>query len=188
MAAKRLLISAVLVSAGLSGCTAAEQVAPAPPSAQPSTSEESTATSTVPSISREVPPEQRRTLGSLSAQDLCGLVRPDELAALAFEVEPGQPREVGIEPPVRGCGFPARTDGREVLVGAQAPGFADLGTEEVELGAVRGTQVLRTSDCTVYAPVAGATLQVSVISGDTDSDSCRTASDVAQYLLPGLVL
>lgn len=188
MAAKRLLISAVLVSAGLSGCTAAEPVVPGPPSAQPSTSEESTATSTVPSISREVPPEQRRMLGSLSAQDLCGLVRPDELAALAsFDVEPGQPREVGIEPPVRGCGFPARGDGREVLVGAQAPGFADLGTEEVELGAVRGTRVLRTSDCTVYAPVAGATLQVSVISGDTDSDSCRAASDVAQYLLPGLV-
>lgn len=187
MVAKRLLISAVLVSAGLSGCTAAEPVVPGPPSAQPSTSEESTATSTVPSISREVPPEQRRMLGSLSAEELCGLVRPEEIGALAFDVEPGRPREVGIQPPVRGCGFPALSGNREVLVGAQPAGFADLGTDEVELGAVRGTRVLRTGDCTVYAPVAGATLQISVITGETDTDQCGTASDIAQYVMAAVV-
>lgn len=187
MVAKRLLISAVLSSAALAGCTAVQQVVPSPPSSQPSTSEESTATSTAPSITREVPPEQRRMLGSMSAQELCGLVRPDEIAALAFEVEPGRAREVGIQPPVRGCGFPDRSGGREVLIGAQAPGFADLGTEEVELGTVRGTQVLRADGCTVYAPVAGATLQIVVIADQADTDQCRIASDVAQYVLPAVV-
>ncbi|RRO13053.1 DUF3558 domain-containing protein [Saccharopolyspora rhizosphaerae] len=187
MLAKRLLIGAVLASTALSGCTAAGPDQPASPSSEPSTTEESTASSSAPSITREVPPEQRRMLGTLSAQDLCGLVRPDELAALAFTVEPGQPREVGIEPPVRGCGFADRRNGREVLIGAQAPGLADLGTEEVELGPVRGTQVLRASDCTVYAPVADATLQISVVSGEADSDTCTTAADVAQYVLAAVV-
>ncbi|SFS45460.1 DUF3558 family protein [Saccharopolyspora flava] len=182
---KRLLISAVACTA-LAGCSAVEQVVPAPPSSEPSTSEETAETSTTPSITREVPPEQRRKLGTLSAADLCGLLRPDEIAKLAFDVEPGKPREVGVEPQVRGCAFDSRTGGRQVLIGAQAPGFADLGTDEIELGPVRGTKVLRTSDCTVYAPVTEATLQVSVISGETDSDLCRTASDVTQYLLPGV--
>ncbi|MDI2031222.1 DUF3558 family protein [Saccharopolyspora sp. TS4A08] len=182
---ERLLISAVACTA-LAGCSAVQEVVPTPPSSEPSTSEESTATSTAPSITRDVPPEQRRMLGTLTAADLCGLLRPDEIAALAFDVEPGRPREVGIEPPVRGCAFESRTGGRQVLIGAQAPGYADLGDEEIELGPVRGTKVLRTSDCTVYAPVAEATLQVSVISGETDSDLCRMASDVTQYVLPVL--
>ncbi|TWF94939.1 DUF3558 family protein [Saccharopolyspora dendranthemae] len=187
MVAKRVLVGVVLASAGLTSCTAVQEVVPGPPSAQPSTSEESAETSTAPSITREVPPEQRRMLGALPAADLCGLIRPEEIAAMAFDVEPGVPREVGIEPPVRGCGFHARSGNREVLVGAQPAGFADLGTEEVELGAVRGTQVMRTGGCTVYAPVADATLQISVITGETDADQCTTASDIAQYAMAAVV-
>lgn len=187
MVAKRLLVGVVLASAGLTSCTAVQEVVPGPPSAQPSTSEESAETSTAPSITREVPPEQRRMLGALPAEDLCGLIRPEEIATMAFDVEPGVPREVGIEPPVRGCGFHARSGNREVLVGAQPAGFADLGTDEVELGAVRGTQVMRTGGCTVYAPVADATLQISVITGETDADQCTTASDIAQYAMAPVV-
>ncbi|MBF6507998.1 DUF3558 family protein [Nocardia farcinica] len=179
--------AAVALLTAVTGC-APEQ---SPPAGTPSTSETSTAESSTesaePSITRNIPPEQRAHLAELSGEQICRLADPADLEALAFAVEPGRPRELGFDPPVRGCEFDARSGGRSVLIGAQREGFAELGRDEVELGAARGTRTLRASDCTIYAGAAGATLQISVTAAEADSDDCGAAKRVAEYVLPALV-
>ncbi|GAA2818623.1 DUF3558 family protein [Saccharopolyspora taberi] len=170
----------------LAGCVPGGQE-PAPPTEPPSPTTATTSESSVtPSITRDLPPEQRRRLAEVPTDRLCELVSPDELAQLAFPVEPGRPREVGFDPPARGCAYDARPGDRSVLVGVQPEGYADLGTTEVSLGSVPGSQTLHANDCTVFAGVPGATLQIAVRAGESDSDQCETAQAVAQYVLGGL--
>ncbi|MCI2417025.1 DUF3558 family protein [Saccharopolyspora sp. K220] len=183
------MLSAVALLGMASGCTPGEQAPPAAaPTTQPTTTEESATESAAPSISRNVPLEQRKRLAELPADQVCGLVDLDELGALAFPVRSGEPQEVGFDPPVRGCRFQARTGGRSVLIGAQPEGFATLGRDEVQLGAVRGTQTMHASDCTVFAGVSGATLQVSVTAGEADTDQCEKAQLITQYVLAAVVV
>lgn len=177
-----LWLAAVAVAA--TGCTSGEETAPVPPSAQ-TTTEESAAESVTPPISRDVPPDQRRELAAVA--DLCSLVSPDELAELAFPVQAGHPRQLGAEPVARGCQFDHGSSPRSVLVAAQPAGYAGLGREEVDLGAVTGTQTLHVNDCTVLAPVRGATLQVAVTAREAGTTHCETAQSVAQYVLAALV-
>jgi hypothetical protein len=173
----------------VSGCTSGEQAPPAAaPSTQSSTTEQTTPETAAPSITRTVPPEQRKRLADLSAEQMCGLVAPDELGVLAFGVESGHPREIGFDPPLRGCSFEARSGGRSVLIGAQPEGFATLGREEVDLGTARGTQTLHAGDCTVFTGVAGATLQISVMTGETDAEQCEKAQLITKYVLAAVVV
>ncbi|MER7077673.1 Protein of unknown function [Saccharopolyspora kobensis] len=181
------LVTGVAMLAVVTGCTA-EQSPPAAEPSTPSTSAEESATeSAEPSITRNIPPERREHLAALTGEQICLLVEPADLESLAFAVLSGRPRELDFDPPVRGCRFDAESGARSVLIGAQREGFADLGRDEVELGARAGTRTLRAGDCTVYAGVAGATLQVSVTAAEADSDDCGTAERVAEYVLPALV-
>lgn len=177
------VLSAVLVSA-LGACTSGET--PTAPSTQPSETESSTPESVTPSITRDLPPEQRQSLAEVPQDGLCRLVSADELTRLGMQVEAGAPRQIGFDPPSRGCTYEARTGVRSVLIGVQPAGFGGLGRTEVALGPVRGTQTLHVNDCTVFAEVAGATLQVTVRAGEADSDQCDTAQAIAQYVLPAV--
>lgn len=180
-------VAGAALLATVAGC-APEQSPPAAESSTPSASAEESATgSAEPSITRDIPPERREHLGALSGDQICLLVEPADLESLAFAVLAGRPREIGFDPPVRGCRFDADSGNRSVLIGAQREGFTDLGRDVVELGTSTGTKTLRASDCTVYAGVAGATLQVSVTAAEADSDDCGTAERVAEYVLPALV-
>nr|WP_246330664.1 DUF3558 family protein [Saccharopolyspora hordei] len=171
----------------VAGCSS-EQPQPAEvPSTSATSAEESATESEAPSMTREVPPEQRVRLAELSAEQLCGLLTPADLEALAFPAEAGQPREIDPDPPTRGCRYDAVSGGRSVLVAAQRAGFAELGREEVDLGGAPATRTLRASDCTVYVAVTDATLQVSVAAAETDVDDCRTAERVAAHVVPALV-
>ena len=183
---RRVGAALLLAGLGVSGCSTDVPGIDAPPSGTTTTDEDTTTTSATPSLTREVPPEQRQRLAELPADRICGLIAPADLETLAFEVDPGQPRQAG-EPPVQGCEFPGRAGGRSIVVGAQPAGFDELGSTEVELGRGAGTQELRAGDCTVYAPVSGATLQVSVTTGEADEETCQNASGIAEYLLSGLV-
>jgi len=178
----RAIAPTVLVGLLAAGCSGSVPVpVPAPSTSGTTTSEPE---SVEPSITRQVPPDRRTPLARASAQQLCGLVTPDELGRLAgFPVQPGVPNEV--EPSIRGCRY-AAADTRSILVAAQPDGYGSLGKEEVELGPVRGTQSLHANDCTVYAPVAGSTLQVAVNAAEADSDECDSAQGIAQYVLAGL--
>lgn len=176
---------AVALVAALAACTPGGE--PVVPSAEPSESGESAPESVDPSIAREVPPEQRKPLARIPLDELCGLISAEELAQLgAAELEPGQPREIGFEPPARGCTYSAPTGAREVLVGAQRAGLGELGQTEVQLGPVRGTQTRHVNDCTVFADVEGATLQVTVREAEADSEQCDAAQAIAQYVLPAV--
>ncbi|GAA2329777.1 hypothetical protein GCM10009854_00690 [Saccharopolyspora halophila] len=177
----------LLAGLGMTGCTGQVPGAGAPPSGATTTEEGTTTATATPSLTREVPPQQRERLGDLSGQRICGLISPGELEELAFAVAPGRPRQAG-EPPVRGCEFAAPEGSRSVVLGAQPEGYGTLGTTEVELGRVAGTQELRAADCTVFVPVRGATLQVSVATGQADDETCQNAAEIADYLLPGLVI
>lgn len=182
-----LLLGLVTVCA-VSACTPNEPPqAVAPPTPTSTTEESAPETAPPPSVTREVPPEQRKRLAELAPDQLCALVSPDELSRLAFPVEAGKAREIGFDPPVRGCDFESRNGGRSVLIGAQPEGFATLGREEVQLGEVRGTRTMHAGECSVFAGVAGATLQVSVSSGESDTDQCEKAGQVARYVLPAVV-
>ena len=175
----------VAVVGVVAGCTSGGQ---SPPTSAPSssTSGESTPESVTPSITREVPPAQRQRLVDLPADRLCGLVSPEDLARLAFPVEPGRPREIGFDPPARGCTFNARSGVRSILIGIQPQGYGLLGAKQVDLGGVRGTKIRHANDCTVLADVTGATLQVSVVAGEADSEQCESAQGVAQYVAAGV--
>ncbi|MFD0918439.1 DUF3558 family protein [Saccharopolyspora rosea] len=168
----------------LSSC--AQPPTGAPPSAQPSSPERTPATTVAPSITRDVPPEQRRRLADVP--QLCDLVSPQELGELAFPVDPGRPRDTGFNPPVRGCTYQETNGSRSVLIGQQPTGYAALGRTEVELGAVPGTRTLNAGDCTVFAGVSGAVLQVSVTADEATSEQCDAAQGIAQYVLAGLVV
>lgn len=182
-------LSAVALLGMVTGCTSDEQTPPAAaPTTQTTSAEESATESAAPSITRNVPPEQRKRLADLPADQVCGLVDQDELSVLAFPVESGVSRQVGFDPPVRGCTFQARSGGRSVLIGTQPEGFATLGRDEVDLGTVRGTRTMHASDCTVFAGVAGATLQVVVTAGEAGTDQCEKAQRVAQYVLAAVVV
>jgi hypothetical protein len=183
---RRVGVALLLAGLAVSGCTAQMPGADVSPSGAATTEQGTTTASATPSMTREVPPEQRQRLGGMPADRICGLIAPTDLEKLAFGVEPGQPRQSG-EPPVLGCEFAGRSGKRSIVVGAQPEGFAELGTTEVELGRVAGTQELRAGDCTVYAPVRGATLQVSVTTGEADEETCQNAAGIAEYLLSGLV-
>lgn len=176
---------------GFGAATACTSGGPATPTSTPTlpgTSEsESTSPPVAPSISREVPPERRQRLAEVEPKQLCELVTPEELSRLAFPVEPGHAREIGFDPPVRGCTFDATTGVRSVLIAAQPAGLGQAGRDEVELGSVGGTQTLHVNDCTVFADVPGATLQVAVTASEADTVQCQTAQGVAQYVLAGLV-
>jgi hypothetical protein len=156
-------------------------------SSTPTSGNESASRSVTPSITREVPPERRQHLAQLAPDQLCGLVGMEEVRKLAFPVEPGQPREIGFDPPIRGCTFKAPNGVRSVLIGAQPAGMAQIGHEEVALGEVKGMQTMHANDCTVFADVEGATLQIAVTAGEADTTQCDTAQGVAQYVLAGLV-
>ncbi|WP_152528267.1 DUF3558 family protein [Saccharopolyspora rectivirgula] len=171
----------VVAAAGLLAACSAEQ--PQPPAETTSDTETTTIDAVTPSITREVEPAQRVHLDRAPAEELCQLVSTDDLAQLAFPVEPGRPRKLGAGSPVRGCQFPEQDGTRSVLLAAQPPEYTDLGRAEVDLGDVTGTQLLRAGDCTVYAPVDGAALQVSVIAAEADSTQCETAQGIAQYVL-----
>ncbi|QIZ34900.1 DUF3558 domain-containing protein [Saccharopolyspora sp. ASAGF58] len=182
-------LSAVALLGTVAGCTPGEQAPPtAAPTTQTAPAEHSTTESAVPSITRNVPPEQRKRLADLPVDQLCGLVDQEELSALAFPVESGASREVGFDPPVRGCTFQARSGARSVVIGAQPEGFAKLGRDEVDLGTVRGTRTMHANDCTVFAGVTGATLQVAVTASDVGTDQCEKAQQVAQYVLAAVVV
>ncbi|QUH05270.1 DUF3558 family protein [Saccharopolyspora erythraea] len=182
----KLLALAPVLGLAVAGC--APGGAPGAPSQPPAatTSEETSSESVTPSITRDLPPEQRRPLTAIPTNELCGLVSPDELARLAFPVEPGTAREVGFDPPARGCSYQARTGDQSVLVAAQPEGYAELGTTPVNLGSAQGTQALHANDCTVFVPLPGATLQIVVGAGEADADQCDTAQSVAQYVLGAL--
>ncbi|MFC7341610.1 DUF3558 family protein [Saccharopolyspora griseoalba] len=179
-------VALLLAGLAVSGCTAQESGTGTAPSGTTTAEDGTTTASATPSLTREVPPEQRQQLAGMPADRICALIAPADLEKLAFEVEPGRPRQAG-EPPVQGCEFPGRSGRRSIVLGAQPAGFDGLGTTEVELGRVRGTQELRAGDCTVYAPVRGATLQVSVTTGEADEETCQNASGIAEYVLSGLV-
>ncbi|GAB3294070.1 DUF3558 family protein [Parasphingorhabdus pacifica] len=185
--------SATRGSAAFGVLLAAALVACAPggdspsPSAAPSETESSAPDSVTPSITREVPPEQRRALGEIPVGQLCGLVTVGQLDELGVSgLQRGKPREVGFEPPARGCSFDSGTDERSVLIGVQPADFGGLGRDEVDLGSTNGTETLHANDCTVYTDVEGATLQVTVREGEADSDQCDTAQAIAQYVLPAV--
>jgi hypothetical protein len=171
----------------VAGCSSGGQ----PPTAtttSPSSSDqtaESTAKSVTPSITRDVPPPQRQPLAGIAPDRLCDLVSPDDLGKLAFPVQPGRVRDLGGQPPVRGCVYDARGSARSVLIGVQPQDYGQLGSTQVELGSA-GTEVQHANDCTVLAPVAGATLQVVVAGSGTDSSQCDTAQAIAQYVLPAV--
>ncbi|GAB2757409.1 hypothetical protein GCM10027174_36910 [Salinifilum aidingensis] len=192
-----------LAAWGLAACSPGEPEGPQ--EQQPSTSS-APPTSTAPSAPRHVPPQQRVRLSDLTAEDICGLVSPGKLAGLAFPVDRGTPRTAGTGPRVPGCEFPAPDGPRSVLLGAQPPGFADLGREEVELDELsaetstsaaptssaqeeppQATRTLRANSCTVYTPVADATLQVTLVQPESGTDQCELAEDVTTYLRPALV-
>lgn len=147
------------------------------------TTSSSASQAATPSISREVPQDQRRELPALGAADLCAAVTPEDLAQLAYPVQPGQPAET---PPAKGCTFHAASGMRSLLVAAQPEGYGDIGRDEIELGDLRGSQTAHANDCTVYAPVRGGTLQVSAKAAEADSNQCEQAQEVAQFVLPGL--
>lgn len=174
---------ALLVGAGvLAGCTGGGRSPE--PAGPPSTPEE---TGPVPpSLAREVPREERVRLGSLSSERMCALVTPEVLGELAFPVQAGRPREVSFDPPVRGCRFEAADGTRSVLVSAQPEGLGTVGSQEVDLGEVRGSRTLHVNDCTVLAGVSRATLQVSVAGADVDTEQCDTATAVAGYVVEAL--
>lgn len=177
----------------------------------PETSETSRTGSPAPSVTRNVPPPERKQLAQLGPVALCGLVPRDVLARLAFEVREGVPREVSADPAVRGCLFDAAQDdagqdgtapetsseqtsarnapGRNasVLISAQPAGLEDLGWGEVDLGGVPASKARHANDCTVYAGVRDATLQVTVTSAQAGEEQCDTARDVATYAVRGLV-
>lgn len=168
----------------LAGCGTGDQS-----SGQQGQSERSTETSTesvVPSITREVPPEQRRRLAGLSAEQLCALVSPNELGQLAFTVTEGRPREIGFDRPSKGCGFAASSGTGSILIGSQPSDYGELGTDDVQLGPVRGTKTLSASNCSVYSEISGAILQVTVTVPEADSDQCEMAESIAQYVIPAL--
>ncbi|GAA3365090.1 MULTISPECIES: DUF3558 family protein [Saccharopolyspora] len=179
------LVPAALVVV-LAACTTGGSL-PMPSSApETSGSDESEPESVTPSITREVPPQRRIGLADASAEQLCGLVTVDELGQLAYPVRHGVPREIGLEPPVRGCQFAAENGVRSILVGTQPEGYAELGQDEVRLGERPGTETLRANDCTVFAAASGATLQVTARAAEADGDECETAQGVAQYVLAGV--
>ncbi|MDR7302380.1 DUF3558 domain-containing protein [Haloactinomyces albus] len=170
----------------LSGCAGGAPSAP-PPDGGPAPSTTQETGPVPPSIARDVPAEKRTRLGALSSEQLCGLVTPEVLGRLAFPVQAGQPREVDADPPVRGCSFAADSGDRSVLISAQPEGFVEVGVDEVDLGELRGSRTLHGTDCTVFAGVSGATLQVSVTAADAGSEQCDTAAAVAGYVAEGLV-
>ncbi|MFR9731411.1 DUF3558 family protein [Saccharopolyspora sp. MS10] len=176
-----VLVPVAALAAALAACTSGGSL-PAP-SSTPQASGSDEPESVTPSITRQVPPERRVDLAAASAERICGLVTPQELAQLAYPVRPGLPREIGFEPPVRGCEFHAEHGVRSVLIGTQPEGYARLGEHEVRLGEQPGTETLRAGDCTVYAPVGRTTLQVSTRAAEAGSDDCETAQGVAQYVL-----
>lgn len=177
-------LAITLVGLGVAaGCTSDGQT-PAP-SVMPSlTSSSSASQAATPSVSRDVAPDQRRAMTTMSAADLCGTVSPDDLAKLAYPVQPGQPSETQ---PARGCTFSADGGTRSILVAAQPDGYGQVGEEEIAFGDVHGTQTAHANDCTVYVPVLGATLQITATAAEADSNQCEQAQSVAQYVLPGLV-
>lgn len=184
---KPAAFACVLALGALAGCTGREPAPEQPPTPSESTSEEPTLESVEPSITRQVPQERRQRLAQLPGERLCELVTPDELGQLAFPVQAGQPREVGFDPTLRGCSYEAQGGARGVLVGVQPPGYGNLGDTEVDLGGVRGTKTLHVNDCTVFADVREATLQVVVTAPDAGSDQCDAAQGIAQYTLAALV-
>lgn len=182
------LLGSGLLAAGLSGCGSdgSEQPEPAP-SGPPSTTTTSHAESVTPSISRDVPPEERMQLAGVAGEDLCRLVSPHEIEELAFPVGTGRPRQVGSEPVIPGCVFEGSgQEGRSVLFGVQPAGFENLGREDVDLGGHPGSQRLNAGDCTVFSAVPGGVLQVSVSAAEADHDQCETGQSIAQYALAGI--
>ena len=177
-------LAITLVGAGFAAGCGGGGPSPVPSPVPSLTTSSSTSQAATPSISRDVPPGQRRELPTLSAADLCGALTPDAAAQLAYPVQPGQPSET---PPAKGCTFHAASGTQSVLVAAQPEGYGDLGRDEIELGDLAGTQTAHVNDCTVYAPVKGGTLQVTAKAPEADSNQCEQAQEVAQYVLPGLV-
>lgn len=177
-------LAITLVGAGFAAGCGHGGPSPVPNPVPSLTTSSSISQAPTPSISRDVPPDQRRELPVLSAADLCAALTPDDLAQLAYPVQPGQPSET---PPAKGCTFHAASGTRSVLVAAQPDGYGDLGREPIQLGDVAGSQTAHVNDCTVYAPVKGGTLQVSAAAPEADSNQCEQAEEVAQYVLPGLV-
>lgn len=177
------VLAVVLGTSVLSGCTGGSHK---PAGTPPSESESGEAGSVPPSVAREVPPDQRMRLTEASPDRMCGLVTPRVLEKLAFPVGPGSPREVGVDPPVRGCVFEAREGTGSVLVGSQPDGFDRLGVRDVDLGEVRASKTRHVNDCTVFADVAGSTLQVTVTADEAGPEQCESAASVARYVLEGL--
>ncbi|WP_243790221.1 DUF3558 family protein [Saccharopolyspora gloriosae] len=178
--------AAVLVPAlavVLAGCTSGGP--PPAPSSTPTTSgsDQAEPETVTPSITREVPPERRQDLAGASAEQLCGLINVDELGRFGYAVRPGVAREIGFDPPVRGCRFEAQSGVRSILIASQPQEYAGLGEDEVRLGEVPGTKTLRANECSVFAGVGRGTLQVTVQSAEADSDECDAAQGIAQYVL-----
>ncbi len=184
--AASMVLVVVAAVASVSACTSGQPSGGQASSASgtPST----TSDSSRPPVVRVVPPQQRQALASLAPQQVCDLVTPADLARLAFPVQPGVPREVSFDPPVRGCSFDEpNKGGRSVLVGVQPPGFDRLGLKDASLHGAPGTKTEHANDCTVFSPVSGAALQVTVRTGESDSSRCETAEAVTEYVLPALV-
>lgn len=183
------LLGSGLLAAGLAGCGAEgpESAEPAP-SGPPSTSTTtSDVESVTPSISREVPPEERMRLAGAAPEELCRLVGPAEIEELAFPVGTGRPRQVASDPVIPGCVFEdLGEEGRSVLIGVQPAGFEELGREDVDLGGHPGSQRLNAGDCTVFSAVPGGVLQISVSAAEADHEQCETGQSIAQYALAGI--
>ncbi|MGW0891864.1 DUF3558 family protein [Saccharopolyspora sp. NPDC002578] len=178
-----VLVPTAALAVVLAACTSGGT--PPAPSSAPATSgsDQTEPESVTPSITREVPPQQRRSLAGASAPQLCGLITVDELAQFGYTVRPGVPREIGFEPPVRGCQFQADSGVRSILIASQPEGYSDLGEDEVRLGELPGTETLRANDCTVFAAAGDATLQVTAKAAEADSDECEAAQGITQYVL-----
>lgn len=179
-------VPATLLLLLVAGCSSGEPPVDLPGDETGASTEPSRKPAADPSITREVPPDEREQLRTLSAERLCDLVTPEELGKLAFPVERGEPRDIGGDPPVRGCSYGAPDTVNTILLGTQPAGYWKLGQDEIDLNGVTGTETLHANDCTVYAPVTGGTLQVVVREPEADTEQCEAAESVAQYTLAAL--
>jgi hypothetical protein len=175
----------VLAVACLAGCTSGGPVPTTSPST-PGQTTETTEPPVTPSITRNVPAPRRQSLAVIPTNQFCGLVSADDLGKLAFPVLSGVVQQVGGQPPVRGCRYESQNGTGSVLIGEQPPGYDRLGDDQVNLGSELGTETQHADDCTVFAAVSGATLQVVVTGADTTTNQCDEAQAVAQYAIAGL--
>ncbi|PRW63877.1 DUF3558 family protein [Actinopolyspora mortivallis] len=153
------------------------------PTEETGTSSASSSVEPSPSSTREVPEEERRRLGRLSADELCELVERAEPEGLDFPVREGSPERLSSDARVRGCRFSDEEGERSLLVASQPEGLHDVGRSEVTELPVESSSSRHVDDCAVYSAVTGATLQVTVVDPEAGSGRCDTAVEISREVL-----